>query len=563
MTYEKDRYLIKLRMIKIMRYLQICFLISLLTLLFPGLNGQELNKRIDVYSAYKPSLSDVYKIDIMPLLSDTFKRVMPQEYKITPRKIKGGGFELRPIKPAKLVAEPLTELYKSHLKLGIGNYWTPFMEFNSTSLRSRKYAYGLYLKHHSSQGKVKLGNEEKVFSGFSDNKIRLNGEKFFETAILSGRAGFSRDKVSLYGCNTSFDTVLDKKDIGQHFMAVDLGTNFKSTYTDSTHLNYNVDIDFLHFRDHENNYINKGKVTGKFDKKISNPILGLETSLWYLNRSDIFNNRSNFIFMFKPWVELSGEEWHFMAGLNFATDSRLHYYPNLLFKFKAADDYFIPYLGISGYLEINDYQNIALENPFMNLGIEASNTSHQSIVFLGFNSYPGKKMSFHAKGSFSDISNMYFFVNDYIGTLGNTFNIVTDDVKLIRLLGEAAYKHSERLNFFLKGNYYKYTMTYQDHPWHKPNFDVTFSAHYNLRNKIYVNADLFAVGKRYYKPFSTAISGQILPAYADMNLGIEYRYTKILSAFLRLNNITSTSYQHWHQYPAQRFNLLVGITYAL
>ena len=28
--------------------------------------------------------------------------------------------------------------------------------------------------------------------------------------------------------------------------------------------------------------------------------------------------------------------------------------------------------------------------------------------------------------------------------------------------------------FFLKGNYYNYTLVREDHPWNKPTFDISF-----------------------------------------------------------------------------------------
>jgi len=48
----------------------------------------------------------------------------------------------------------------------------------------------------------------------------------------------------------------------------------------------------------------------------------------------------------------------------------------------------------------------------------------------------------------------------------------------------------------------------------------------------------------------------------DVNLGLEYRYTKFLSAFLNLNNLAAQRYQRWYAYPTQKFNLLGGLTYT-
>ena len=47
----------------------------------------------------------------------------------------------------------------------------------------------------------------------------------------------------------------------------------------------------------------------------------------------------------------------------------------------------------------------------------------------------------------------------------------------------------------------------------------------------------------------------------DINLGAEYRYSKMLSFFVNFNNIANTRYYRWEKYPSQRFNLMAGLTF--
>jgi outer membrane receptor protein involved in Fe transport len=99
-------------------------------------------------------------------------------------------------------------------------------------------------------------------------------------------------------------------------------------------------------------------------------------------------------------------------------------------------------------------------------------------------------------------------------------------------------------------------------PWQKDIFNIALSGTYNLKDKIIAGAELFYVGKRYAQPLSgTGIID--LNAVVDLNLSVEYRYTKMLSAFVHLNNITANTYYRWNQYPSQRFNFMIGISYAL
>jgi len=126
-----------------------------------------LDKEIIVVQPYKPALSDAYKINVLPTISDTISIRPDFDYSILPKKIETG-FEVRPIKAAKLVGEPLTKLYKSYLKLGVGNYLAPLAELNVNSLRSKNRSVGIYFMHQSVNGKVKLNNGEKVPPGFNE-----------------------------------------------------------------------------------------------------------------------------------------------------------------------------------------------------------------------------------------------------------------------------------------------------------------------------------------------------------------------------------------------------------
>ena len=158
---------------------------------------------------------------------------------------------------------------------------------------------------------------------------------------------------------------------------------------------------------------------------------------------------------------------------------------------------------------------------------------------------------------------MYFFINDTNSVLENQFGVVYDDIEQLSLTGEVSFRPDEKLNLLLSGKYSQYNMDTLPHPWHMPNFDMSLRAGYNLRNKIVLDASLFVKGKRYaYNPDSAGVPF-VLEGYLDLNVGVEYRYTKILSAFIRLNNILGMNQEPWLYYPTMRFNAMIGFTYAL
>ena len=153
-----------------------------------------IRKEVKVVKPYEPSLSDAFKVTHLPVLDDTLQLIPEYNYSITPQSF-SPEYELRPIRPAKMVGETLPKLYHSLLKIGFGNYWTPYGELSINNLRSKEHSYGAYGKHISSQGDVLLDNDKKVFGGYGNSEVDLYGKKIMKKAILSGSVGLQSDQV--------------------------------------------------------------------------------------------------------------------------------------------------------------------------------------------------------------------------------------------------------------------------------------------------------------------------------------------------------------------------------
>jgi outer membrane receptor protein involved in Fe transport len=93
---------------------------------------------------------------------------------------------------------------------------------------------------------------------------------------------------------------------------------------------------------------------------------------------------------------------------------------------------------------------------------------------------------------------------------------------------------------------------------------LTASLKYNLKSKIYANVDVFVYNKQLalVTKAQSATGAVELKGYADINLSLEYRPGKRLSFFLNIQNLASTRYYKWNQYPSQRLNLLGGVTFS-
>jgi len=523
----------------------------------------EIQKEVRVVKPYTPTLSDANKISLLPVFNDT-TRINPEYgYTIFPKRFETD-YKIDPIKPAKMVGLPIQKLYKTQLSLGAGNYMTPYMELSINQLRAKTTQLGFYFNHQSSTGKIKLENDKKVNAGYNDNLMKLYGKKIFKASVLEADLTGGYNSVLYYGYNSAVDTVLDRKSNMQKILSAKAGMTYYSMHSDSFHLNHKTGLNYEILGDNFKNVEQVVNFSTSINKNINDQNIGGDLSIRYFDLTGGVDSANFSVVDVNPWYAKSSEEWKFLFGVNVNYDgsaSQLSFYPKASFEFNIVPGVLVPYLGLNGYREINSYGKMLLENPFIQPGYEVISSNHAMIVFAGLKGRYSNKMSFNLKGSYDKIDSMYFFVNDSSDILRNKFIADYDNMSQLSLSGEVSWHQSEKLQLLFKANYYKFQLDRLKYAWHKPNFEASISADYNLRDKILVGADIFYIGKRYAQAPANTV--EQLNGYIDANLGIEYRYTKTLSFFLRFNNLTASKYQVWNQYPVQRFQFLAGFSYSL
>ena len=181
------------------------------------------------------------------------------------------------------------------------------------------------------------------------------------------------------------------------------------------------------------------------------------------------------------------------------------------------------------------------------------------------------KASFNLRASKSRVANMPLFVNNENNPPYGQFDVLYDTVDVVNLRAEASYFKTKKLNLLLRGDFWQYNTENEAVAWHRPTFQATFSGRYDMKDKIIIKADLFAISGQKartldpeegqesegYDVYSKDLKGVI-----DANLGVEYRYTKRLSAWINFNNIGAQRFYRWNGYPTQQFTVLGGLSYS-
>jgi len=533
------------------------------------------HEEVRVIKPYTPTLSGAEKIQLLPSLEEEIAYDTPDfSYSIFQKRY-DTEFRITPIVAARMIQMPKKKLYRSHLKAGLGNCLTPYVELNINQMRSRNGTMGFNLRHHSMNGKVKLDNDERVPGGFNENDAEFYGSRFFRNSLLNYQTGASYNSNVHYGVDPDLDTTFLRKDFTHPYFTAFGGIGLQSVHADTFHLNYKGSLKY-HYFTHEFNETEHGVVFDLAMNKslrIFNIAGDLNTSYFaHVPAWDTIMPR-HLIVSLNPRIEKNAGEWKFVAGFNTYLDIRdgspmFHIYPKARFEFNIVEEVIIPYFGVDGYLETNNYRAVVDENPYINPALAVKPTSHRLIAFAGLKGRFTEAVAWNIKGQYAIIDDQYYFVNDTSGILKNQFSVIYDDLTLLNLKGELAVRPNDAWKIFLKGNYYHYNMVREDHPWHQPGFDVILQARYNLREKFIIDAGLGVIGPRYAKDID--ISGAIpvivnekLPMTPDINLGVEYRYTKLLSFWIRIDNLAAQRYYLYHQYPSYRFRFMAGFGYVL
>ena len=524
-----------------------------------------------IQGVYTPTVGEANRISQSPVLTDTVYNTPDFKYEIMEKKLKTP-FKVAPIKPARLLGEPLSKLYPNYAAAGIGNYLTPYFEFYHSKTRSRNTKYGIHLKHLSSAGSI----TDYAFPGWSENLVEVYGSKFWKKSVFDVSASYKRDVNHAYGFKPANFSPLDAPedvDFVQRYNYADFAFDWYRYRLRKKEMNYKISTKYYYLQDYyrssEHNVdFNVDLDWGtSFVNKFKDERLGFEIEdKFYHNTVDTLLNRNVNLFSITPFYKFDygvlSAYIGFKAQVKSDSNTTMFVYPEARFNLAAIPDVLYFNLNITGGHFYNSMKYLTDKNPFIISPVNNEMTNVKYRVNFGLGSSISKSVNFDIQLYYDKFSNAAMYVNDTNTTYNNGFAVIYDDADRVNLQMDIAYQKHEKLRFLLRGNYYVYNMAKELHAWHKPSFDVRLSANYNIHDKIIIKGEFITYGSTYAKVWeNNDYVAKKINAWADLNLAVEYRYRKKLGVFLKLNNITAAKYQRWYNYPSYRFNAMVGMSY--
>jgi len=540
-------------------------------------DDSDTTKKIIVVKEFQPIINDAAKINIEPDIKDTvtIKPLLFKYYFVEyPILV---NFEPDKIKAATMRGEPLYPLFSHHLSIGLGSQISPFrfmpnLEYFYNSDRNKNFVYGAHIKLFHASGDVKLDNGNKIKAPVTDEKVEIYGKRIMRSSDLSSSAYFSRNVYTYYGIPYFMDTVPGKSKIYQRVARAGFNNRWFSTIKDTTQLSFDAKLNYNYTNDKFSKaFENKLDFGLNASKYIKRQNLGADLNVAYFNQN-LQSDTSNVLSLnFKPYVSVIGNIWRINVGVDmavyndFSLDSNTlyYFYPQVLLQYNIIENFMIPYIGVDGGLNVYNYSKILAENPYVKPNIKVENEQNLFTLYGGMKGNFTRNFFYDFNVKYSIIDNMHFYVNDTTAPLYNMFDVVYDNVELLKFHGEITWKKSHKFNLFLRGDYTKYNMQTLAKPWQRPEIFVAFSPQYQIRDKIYVNSDFFYVDKMYalVKEGNTWRQRYISPTY-DFNVGLEYRWSGNLFGYLKLYNLLG-KYEMWNYYPTFGFHFRIGITYLL
>lgn len=538
-----------------------------------------------IQGIFSPTIADAQKIDMRPQPIDTILPEIPVKYEMLPAKADVPA-RVDSIAAAKLsVLQPQNRLYKGYVKAGFGLYTTPLGELYVDQTRSRENAWGLHVKHMSSNG----GLDDVGPSTYSFNSVDGFYKHFLRSHEASGRLIYDRRRVSYYGytSNDSIQHTLDALEppddfLKQYYNDLGFAARLRSLYKDSTKIAHDVNLEVHSFSNltgsrETNMRINVDLAMEDGKETYGGGVLIDSDAYRAVLGEGIEDERQNGTLIgLTPRAITRGDKYQVTIGAGIYIDSwkktSFHFFPQVHASYSLFDDILIPYIGLDGARTRNSFRSIARENPFIIGAPQLANTSKMYDIYGGIRGSFGNDLGFDVRVSSRREKDKVLYVTVENEPFGDQLAPVYDQVDILAISGLIHYHMREALNVHARIDVNTYTVDEQVEAWNLPPYELALGATYDFRGKLILKGEAQFLGERKARGHEIVTDAQPngtgqfetvdLDGFLDLYLGAEYRYTKRLSVFFDVSNLSASKYERWYQYPVQRTLFMGGATYA-
>ncbi len=540
-----------------------------------------------VVKPYTPSVNDAFKIKETPRLGDSVSlEKKPVKYSIFSVPV-ASTFTPSKGKATQVEKAKRVKLYDNYATLGFGTYANALAEFYSNFEVGRSDNFGIYLNHHSSQGGIK---NVELDDSFYNTELNLNYNSRNRNNSWNTEFGLEHKLFNWYGL-PEIDLpveIISNIDPQQNYYSASLGgeLDFYDSFFERASARYRYFGDAYETTEHRfnadaffevniageliNTEITGDFVSGSFDRAINQGvgsgkdysffIAGIAPSLLIL-RDDLTVNLGVGLF-----YSLNTQN----------SKNSVYLYPQVTASYSLGGEYFIPYAGLEGKLVQNSYYQFVEENPYVSPTLDIMPTDRPYDAYVGAKGKLSNSISYNFRGSYmAEFNKALFLANSYDTSnsttrsfeYGNSFGTVYDDVNTLSFYAELNIDVRSNFRLGINGTFFNYSVDDQAEAWNLPEYKASIRADYQITQKWFAGANLFAVGERKDRETIAGSFGGVntavvtLDSFVDLNANLGYRFNDQLSVFARGNNLLGNNYERWSNFPVQGVQALIGATY--
>lgn len=454
------------------------------------------------------------------------------------------------------------EMFPGFVKLGYGNYSSPFLEGRYNVWAEGDYNVGALLKHEGFYtGPVAGRNSAENFT-----KFKADGNLFKDFFQLYGGLNYDRHRLNFYGYDLEnpllFNYIPNQNTLQSFQLHAGIADLDKLEG-----LNYDAKIEIRGFNDayqaSENEFIMALHTDYWLNEKM-NSAIDLDLSLTR-PKDEFYSNISRNYFGIRPSIEYRDEQLAIKVGANIIVEnditankrSDFHVFPDLYvgYQFKKEVGVFI---GFAGDVQRNTYQSFVQENPFLGPSLALLNTIQRYKISAGAKGTLLDNLTYEAGVSFGRFRNMHFFNNTVSDSL--RFDILFDgETQVLNYFAKIGYKTSDFYFGSFDVDYFQYTTSELRGAFHRPSVELKWNNNFRPTEKWLMQVNFLAMGGiQVFEVGTDDIT--TLPTILDLQLKVDYKITERISAFAVGNNLFNRSNQRFLNYPVRGIQGIVGAT---
>ena len=510
---------------------------------------------IDITSSYKPVLRNAVKINFSAshLNADTIKPKM--NYTVPSQNL---FYAYQPISLRPLALQQDTNLYlgiRNYIKVGYGNYSTPYVNAGFSFGDGKKMLVNLYANYISSKGKI--SNQD-----YTQLQIKANAIFFTPKNEVYVGAQLSQNNNYLYGYNHSLYT-FKKDSVRQQFQDLVLIGGVRNTTSGEYGISYNPNITVINFTNknkvNENTVIANAPITKTFGDAFMLKIDAKADITSYTTKNLASNIKfSNNVFQIAPSIAISSPRFSINAGIVPTLNNGVFVWlPNVFAEAQVKEKTFLIQAGWIGRYTKNTYRNLTALNPFLTT-IPFQKNTKEIEYYGGIKATVGKHFSFNLKGGIVSFNDMPLFIND-TATDNKAFNISNEkSVQSLRIHGDLSFISQDKFTLTAGLTFNGYTLLQSNaKAWNTVPMEITSSLRWWAFKQVLLKADLYAFSGGNY--LTKGNKAQSFSGGTDISVGAEFKVNNRFSAWIDINNIANQKYQRWHAYEVYGLNVLGGI----